>query len=103
MPPPAEAGTLIDRLGDGSRFGARVQYIVQDAPRGIAHGVMIAREFLQDDRFDSTDSITVCPFTTDPTDAPALRLLMEPTDANGLRTPCRLMIDKIIDGLKFHS
>lgn len=51
---------------------------------------------LQDDRFDSTESITVCPFTTDPTDAPAVRLLMEPTDANGLRTPCRLMIDKII-------
>jgi glucose-1-phosphate thymidylyltransferase len=38
-------------VGDGSRFGARVQYIVQDAPRGIAHGIMIAREFLQDDRF----------------------------------------------------
>jgi len=25
---------------------------------------------LQDDRFDMTDSITVCAFTTDPTDAP---------------------------------
>ena len=29
---------------------------------------------LQDDRFDISDSITVCAFTTDPTDAPLFRL-----------------------------
>jgi len=29
---------------------------------------------LQDDRFDATDSITLCAFTTDPTDAPLFRL-----------------------------
>ena len=50
---------------------------------------------LQDDRFDSTASITVCAFTTDPTDAPLFRLLIKPTQANGLRAPCRLMVDKI--------
>jgi glucose-1-phosphate thymidylyltransferase len=38
-------------VGDGSDFGARISYIVQDAPRGIAHGIHIAREFLADDRF----------------------------------------------------
>jgi glucose-1-phosphate thymidylyltransferase len=38
-------------VGDGSRFGARVEYIPQDAPRGIAHGIMIARDFLGDDPF----------------------------------------------------
>ena len=50
---------------------------------------------VQDDRFDMTTSITVCAFTTDPTDAPLLRLPVEPTAANGLRAPCRLMVDKI--------
>ena len=50
---------------------------------------------VQDDRFDMTTSITVCAFTTDPTDAPLLRLPVEPTEANGLRAPCRLMVDKM--------
>jgi len=50
---------------------------------------------LQDDRFDKTDSITICAFTSDPTDAPLFRLLVEPNDENGLRGICRLMVDKI--------
>jgi mRNA interferase MazF len=50
---------------------------------------------VQDDRFDATDSITVCAFTTDPTDAPLFRLPVEPNERNGLRSPCRLMADKI--------
>lgn len=50
---------------------------------------------LQDDRFDATSSITICAFTTDPTDAPLFRLLVEPNANNGLRAPCRLMVDKI--------
>jgi mRNA interferase MazF len=39
---------------------------------------------IQDDRFD-TDSVTICPFTTDPTDAPLFRLNIEATPLNGLR------------------
>ena len=50
---------------------------------------------LQDDRFDRTDSITICAFTTDPTDAPLFRLVVEPSQSNGLRALCRLMVDKI--------
>ena len=40
-----------EAVGDGARFGARVSYIEQDAPRGIAHGIKIAREFIGDDKF----------------------------------------------------
>ena len=50
---------------------------------------------VQDDSFDATDSITICAFTTDPTDAPLFRLVVEPNERNGLRSPCRLMVDKI--------
>src|SRR5438552_3705375 len=50
---------------------------------------------LQDDRFDGTASITICPFTTDATDAPLFRLQITPNGGNGLRSPCRLMVDKI--------
>jgi mRNA interferase MazF len=50
---------------------------------------------VQEDRFEATSSITLCAFTTDPTDAPLLRMLIEPTDRNGLSSASRLMIDKI--------
>ena len=50
---------------------------------------------VQDDRFDATESITVCAFTTDPTEAPLFRLAVAPDAQNGLRTTSRLMVDKI--------
>ena len=50
---------------------------------------------IQDDRFDATASVTVCGFTTDPTDAPLFRLPIDPTEENGLVAPSRLMADKI--------
>ncbi len=50
---------------------------------------------VQDDRFDMPDSITVCAFTTDPTEAPLFRLTIEPSQVNGLRRACQLMVDEI--------
>src|SRR3954451_14817794 len=50
---------------------------------------------VQDDSFDATDSITICAFTTDETDAPLFRLPVAPSEGNGLRAACRLMVDKI--------
>jgi len=50
---------------------------------------------LQDDAFDRTASITVCPFTTHMAAAPLLRLTVEPSEENGLRAASQLMIDKI--------
>jgi mRNA interferase MazF len=50
---------------------------------------------VQDDLFEATASVTVCALTTNPTEAPILRLQLEPTPGNGLREKCRLMVDKI--------
>ena len=50
---------------------------------------------LQDDAFDSSVSITVCPMTTELLDAPLFRLVVEPAPANGLRIQSHLMVDKI--------
>ncbi len=50
---------------------------------------------VQDDRFSATSSITICAFTSDPTDAPLFRPAIEPSDTNGLRVISRLMVDKI--------
>ena len=49
---------------------------------------------VQDDHFE-TDSLTICPLTSDPTSGPLLRILVEPTEANGLRVTLLLMADKL--------
>jgi len=61
-----------------------------DKPRPIV--------IVQDDRFDATNSnsITICAFTSDPTDAPLFRLVVEPSEANGLDTVSRLMVDIVL-------
>ncbi len=50
---------------------------------------------VQENGFDATQSVTICAFTTDPTEAPLVRLSVTPNSTNGLRAPCRLMVDKI--------
>ena len=50
---------------------------------------------VQDNRFSGTDSVTVCPFTTDSTMTPLFRVPVDPAGANGLTTKSWLMADKI--------
>src|ERR687889_1465821 len=38
-------------VGDGSAWGVRVTYIEQDAPRGLAHAVLISEPFIGNDSF----------------------------------------------------
>ncbi len=42
---------IMAAVGDGSQFGVRVTYLPQDAPRGLAHCVLIARDFLGEEDF----------------------------------------------------
>jgi mRNA interferase MazF len=65
------------------------------AARGAYTGKPRPVLIVQDDRFDATASVTVCPFTTNPVDAPLLRIPVEPSNDNGLDRPSSLMVDKI--------
>jgi glucose-1-phosphate thymidylyltransferase len=39
-----DTGDFHRLLGDGQEFGARIQYVIQDSPTGLAHAVNAARE-----------------------------------------------------------
>ncbi|HEX2040168.1 MAG TPA: glucose-1-phosphate thymidylyltransferase, partial [Acidimicrobiales bacterium] len=45
------ARAIEDAVDDGSAFGVRVTYIRQEAPLGLAHAVLVSRDFLGDDDF----------------------------------------------------
>ena len=45
------AEAIEDAVGDGSAFGLSTTYIRQTAPLGLAHAVLVARDYLGDDDF----------------------------------------------------
>ncbi|MFI2367140.1 glucose-1-phosphate thymidylyltransferase [Streptomyces sp. NPDC018833] len=45
------APEIEEAVGDGSRFGVKITYIPQERPLGLAHAVVISREFLGEDDF----------------------------------------------------
>jgi len=48
---PETAQELRQALGSGEAWGVRITYLPQDAPRGLAHAVQIARAFLRESPF----------------------------------------------------
>jgi mRNA interferase MazF len=65
------------------------------AVRGPYTGKLRPVVIVQDDRFDATASVTVCPLTTNAVEAPLTRIVLEPTQATGIDQPSRIMVDKI--------
>ena len=65
----------------------------------VAGGVYASKPrpalIVQDDRFDATDSLTVCLFTSTDVDAPLLRVSVTADEENGLDQDSFLMVDKM--------
>lgn len=64
------------------------------AARGAYTG-MPRSVVVQDDRFDGTAPVTVCPMTTNPVEAPLTRIEVEPSTLSGLSEPTRVTVDKV--------
>ncbi|MET9831087.1 glucose-1-phosphate thymidylyltransferase [Streptomyces sp. NPDC006385] len=45
------AAEIQDAVGDGTKFGLEITYIPQERPLGLAHAVLLARDYLGDDDF----------------------------------------------------
>lgn len=65
----------------------------------VAGGVYASKPrpavIIQDDRFDGTASVTVCPFTSTDLAAPLMRLAVEAGGPGGLEVHSWVMVDKI--------
>lgn len=65
------------------------------AARGAYTGKPRPVVIVQDDRFDATASVTVCPLTSNPVEAPLTRIDVNPSSLTGLTQPSRVMVDKV--------
>lgn len=65
------------------------------AARGAYTGKPRPVVIVQDDRFDATASVTVCPLTSNPVEAPLTRIDLKPSSLTGLLQPSRVMVDKV--------
>lgn len=65
----------------------------------VAGGVFASKPrpalVIQDNRFDTTDSVTVLPLTSMLVDIPLLRIVLAPTELSGLLRESHIMIDKL--------
>ena len=78
------APEIKNAVGDGSAWGVRITYIEQDAPRGLAHAVLISEDFLGQDPFvmylgDNLLNKGITPFVEEfQREKPAAQILLTP-------------------------
>lgn len=65
------------------------------AARGAYTGKARPVVIIQDDRFDATASVTICPLTPNPVDAPLTRIPVAPSETSGVELPSQIMVDKM--------
>ena len=65
------------------------------AARGAYTGKPRPVVVVQDDRFDGTASVTVCPLTSNEVQAPLSRIPVQPTAITGIELQSYIMVDKI--------
>jgi len=58
------------------------------------YGKPRAALIIQADRFSDLGTVAILPLTSAMVDAPLLRLLVDPSSDNGLRSPSQIMLDK---------
>ena len=93
--PPCSRGSSLRRFDFRLASGMRRGEVWTVAGAGDCAGKPRPVVIVQDDSFEGVDSLVVCPFTSDRTEAPLFRLPVEPNPSNGLRAACQLMVDKI--------
>ena len=88
-------------VGDGSRWGARITYIEQDAPRGLAHAVLISESFIDNQPFvmylgDNLLNKGIVPFVEQFTRLqPAAQILLTPVPDPQMFGVAELQGDKV--------
>jgi mRNA interferase MazF len=77
----------VDRLRRGDIHIAAARGAYAGKPRPVV--------IVQDDRFDATSSVTVCPLTPNPVESPLTRIAVQPTPVTGTEQPSHIMVHKI--------
>ncbi len=48
---PETGSEIKETMGDGSKWGVKIEYILQQEPKGLAHAVLVGKDFLGDSPF----------------------------------------------------
>jgi glucose-1-phosphate thymidylyltransferase len=92
-----------EAVGDGSQFGLAVTYLPQEAPLGLAHAVLIARDYLGEDDFVMYlgDNLLRAGITSFVRQFEANRAAPEPVDGVSTRCSAQILLTHVPDPQRF--